>query len=118
MSTKTEQSAPIEDDAPDKTLVSFGDWIARLITHEDVPDTLRNALSMMVVNTISNQSGYDWSDDLEGLRFMLPRLLFQMNEEYARAVIQTTDELVLMLLPEKLRREFQESHWLKGDASR
>jgi hypothetical protein len=103
-----------ESEAPDAALVNFGDWIARLITHPDVPDEISNAVGMVVVNIISNHSGYHWSSDAEGLRFMLPRLLFHMNEEYAEGCIHTLSEMILSSLPEELRREFQDSRWLRG----
>ena len=88
--------------------IDFGNYIARVITHPKTPPALKSALQAVIVNTMSNESGYDWSDDEEGLSFLVPRFLQRMDEEFAFGVQHTTLEFIRDGLPEALKQEIRE----------
>ncbi len=92
---------------PSQALNDFADYIARVVTHPKTPKALTDALCMVIVNIISNESGYSWADDADGLRFMLPRMLFEMNESYANGIISTLHETVHSLLSEAIKHEIR-----------
>ncbi len=98
---------------PSQALNDFADYIARVVTHPQSPKALTDALCMVIVNIVSNESGYSWADDADGLRFMLPRLLFNMNEMYANGIIGTLHETVHSLLPEAVKLEIRKE--IHGD---
>jgi len=54
---------------------NFGNYLARVVRHPQTPAALKSALQAVVVNTMSNNSDYQWADDAEGLRFIVPRTL-------------------------------------------
>lgn len=99
---------------PDHSLISFTDWLTRAMTHPDTPETLRTSLGMIVGNIFTNESGYDWTSDEEGLRFMLPRLLFHMSDDYALGLIHTTGELVNAALPREVHKQIGSKYSVKG----
>jgi len=41
-----------------------------------MPPALKSALQAVIVNTMSNESGYDWSNDEVGLRFLVHAFCF------------------------------------------
>ncbi len=85
----------------------FADYLARIVMHPKTPAALKSALQAVIVNAMSNESGYNWSDDEEGLRFLVPRFLEQMNEEYAFGILHTLYGIINDTLPEALRREIR-----------
>ena len=102
--------------APDTSeFANFADYLARVVTHPQTPPTLKSALQAVVVNTMSNNSDYQWADDAEGLRFIVPRTLRQMDEGYASGIIHSTREFIADSLPEKLKGEISE--WAGVDAA-
>ncbi|MDQ3753828.1 MAG: hypothetical protein M3371_03750 [Acidobacteriota bacterium] len=86
----------------------FADYLARIVMHPKTPAALKSALQAVIVNAMSNESGYNWADDEEGLRFLVPRFLEQMNEEYAFGVQHTIQQFISDSLPEALRQEIRE----------
>jgi hypothetical protein len=97
------ENVPAESFSEDCHLVNFTNWLARAVTHPDTPESVRDALSSIIVNTISNESGYSWVDDAEGLAFLLPRYLFHMNEQYAKGIMHAVGELIDSGLPPNVR---------------
>jgi len=71
--------------------------------HPRTPPALKSALQAVIVNTMSNESGYDWSNDEVGLRLLVPRFLFHMDEEFAFGIQHTTCALINGALPETLK---------------
>ena len=86
----------------------FGDYLARVIMHPQTPAALKSALQAVIVNIMSNESGYDWSDDEAGLRFLVPRFLSHMADDYATGIIHAMGELIADSLPGELKRELME----------
>jgi hypothetical protein len=72
------------------------------------PAALKSALQAVVVNTMSNNSGYSWAEDEEGLRFLIPRFLSHMKDDYAWGIAHATEEVIADTLPEALKRELRE----------
>jgi hypothetical protein len=99
------KEAASEAETPDIALTNYTAWIARGLTHPKMKPAIKDALQSIIVNVITNQSGYVWDDDVEGLRFMLPRLLFHMNDDYAQGALHALGELIDAGLPEQARRE-------------
>jgi len=89
----------------------FGDYLVRVIMHPRTPAALKSALQAVVVNVMSNETGYSWADDEAGLRFLVPRFLSHMADDYATAVVHTTNEMIADSLSGELRREL-----MKGGA--
>jgi hypothetical protein len=58
---------------------NFGDYLARVIMHPQTPATLKSALQAVVVNIMSNETGYSWADDEAGLSFLVPLFLSHMR---------------------------------------
>ncbi len=85
-----------------------GDYLARVIMHPQTPATLKSALQAVVVNIMSNESGYSWADDEAGLRFLVPRFLEHMDDDYATGIIHATNEICADSLPGELKRELME----------
>jgi hypothetical protein len=85
-----------------------GDYLARVIMHPRTPAALKSALQAVVVNVMSNETGYSWADDEAGLRFLVPRFLSHMADDYATAVVHTTNEMIADSLSGELRRELME----------
>ncbi len=102
-SKKTER-----DDKLTAADTDFGDYLARVIMHPQTPAALKSALQAVVVNVMSNETSYSWADDEAGLRFLVPRFLEHMEEEYATAVVHTTNEMIADSLPGELKRELME----------
>ena len=44
--------------------------------HPRTPPALKSELQAVIVNTMSNESGYDWSNDEVGLRFLVHAFRF------------------------------------------
>ena len=86
----------------------FGDYLVRVIMHPQTPAALKSALQAVVVNVMSNETGYSWADDEAGLRFLVPRFLSHMADDYATAVVHTTNEMIADSLSGELRRELME----------
>jgi hypothetical protein len=76
--------------------------------HPQTPPALKSALQAVVVNIMSNETAYQWADDKAGLRFLVPRFLSHMADDYATAVVHTTNEMIAGSLPGELRRELME----------
>ena len=93
------------DVGPARGLVRFGAHVARVVAHPKTPPALKSALQAIIVNVVSNESGYEWADDEEGLRFLVPRYLYQMNEAYATGLIHALSELIADSLPAGLKQE-------------
>ena len=89
----------------------FGDYLARVIMHPQTPAALKSALQAVIVNIMSNETSYSWADDEAGLRFLVPRFLSHMADDYATAVVHTTNEMIADSLSGELRREL-----MKGGA--
>jgi hypothetical protein len=95
--------------APDPSgFANFGDYLARVIMHPRTPAALKSALQAVVVNTMSNESGYSWADDEAGLRFLIPLFLSHMADDYATGIMHATGEMIAGSLPGELRRELME----------
>jgi hypothetical protein len=105
MNTKLKQQPATEVQSPDRQLTNYTDWIARGLKHPKINPAVKDALQSIVVSIVANHSGYIWDDDEEGLRFMLPRLLFHMNEEYAEGILHSLGELISSGLPEAARNQ-------------
>jgi len=86
----------------------FADYLARVVTHPQTPSALKSALQAVIVNTMSNNTGYDWLKDEAGLRFLLPRFLFHMDEEFAGGIQHTICGFINDALLEALRQELRE----------
>jgi hypothetical protein len=92
---------------PYRSPEDFGAYLARVVTHEQTPRTLQSALLSIIVNIISNNSSYSWTDDEESLTFLLPRYLFHMNERYAEGIIHAIGELIDDQLPRSVNDEIR-----------
>ena len=113
--TKTKLQPPVtETESPDEQLTAYTDWIARAVMHPDTPEVISDGLQSIIVNIASNESGYDWSNDEEGLRFMLPRLLFYMNDEYAKGLLQSMGELIDSTVSREVRDQLGSPYNMKG----
>ncbi len=86
----------------------FGDYLARVIMHPRTPATLKSALQAVVVNIMSNETSYSWADDEAGLRFLVPRFLSHMDDDYATGIVHSTQEFIADSLPEALKHELRE----------
>jgi hypothetical protein len=87
---------------------SFGDYLARVVMHPKTPGALKSALQAVVVNTMSNNTAYQWADDEAGLRFLIPLFLSHMNDDYATGIVHATNEMCADSLPGELKRELME----------
>jgi len=95
--------------APDTSeFANFADYLARVVTHPQTPPTLKSALQAVVVNTMSNETAYQWADDEAGLRFLIPLFLSHMNADYATGIVHATNEICADSLPGELKRELME----------
>jgi hypothetical protein len=86
----------------------FGDYLARVIMHPQTPAALKSALQAVIVNIMSNETAYQWADDEAGLRFLVPRFLSHMADDYATGIVHTTNELIAASLSGELKRELME----------
>ena len=102
-SAKTKPPAEVKQDKPDASLVNYTDWIARATMHPGTPAVVKHALQSIIVSIVSNESGYSWDDDEEGLRFLLPRYLFHMHDQYALAILPGVGELIDSAIPRDVR---------------
>ena len=84
---------------------AFAHYVSLIITDKRTPRAVVNVLAGIIISDISNNSGYAWHVDEEGLRFMLPRLLSNMNEMYAEGLITAALTAAEELMPTKLRDE-------------
>jgi hypothetical protein len=69
------------------------------------PRTIRDMIVTVLVDDISNNSGYDWMTDREGLNFMLPRLLNGLNEHYKDGITDAMVSVIEDLLPAEVKRD-------------
>ncbi len=76
--------------------------------HPQTPPALKSALQAVIVNTMSNETAYQWADDEAGLSFLIPLFLSHMNDDYATGIVHSTKEFIADSLPEALRREIRE----------
>ena len=83
----------------------FAAYIARVITSKRTPKQVKSVIFQILIAGISNNSGYNWSEDAEAINFMLLRLLDHMNEMYAEGIMDTTCDLLEGLLPEAIKGE-------------
>jgi len=102
---KTKQKKVEPDHAE---FANFADYLARVVMHPQTPPALKSALQAVVVNIMSNETSYQWADDEAGLRFLVPRFLSHMADDYATAVVHTTNEMIADSLPGELKRELME----------
>jgi len=86
----------------------FGDYLARVIMHPRTPAALKSALQAVIVNIMSNETSYQWADDEAGLRFLVPRFLSHMDDDYATGIMHTTGEMIAGSLSGELKRELME----------
>jgi hypothetical protein len=105
MTTKLKPQPATEVESPDRQLTNYTDWIARGLKHPKMNPAVKDALQSIICNIVANHSGYVWDDDEEGLRFMLPRLLFHMHEEYGEGILHSLGELIRSGLPEAARNQ-------------
>ncbi len=99
---KTKQKKVEPDHAE---FANFADYLARVVMHPRTPPALKSALQAVIVNTMSNETAYQWADDEAGLRFLIPLFLSHMNEDYATGIVHSTQEFIADSLPGELRRE-------------
>ena len=96
-------------DEPDPAaFASFADYLARVVMHPQAPPALKSALQAVVVNTMSNETAYQWADDEAGLSFLIPLFLSHMHADYATGIVHSTQEFIADSLPEALRQELME----------
>lgn len=114
MAKTKEQTAPAEAEQPDIHLLRACHYFALVAAHPYTPASLREGLLNVFVNILANASGYNWSNDEEGLRFMLPRLFFHTNDEYATGIIHALDHMIDGALPRDLRDELKERGRING----
>jgi hypothetical protein len=117
MNTKLQQQPATEVQSPDRQLTNYTDWIARGLKHPKMNPAVKDGLQSIIVNILSNHSGYVWDNDDEGLRFMLPRLLVHMNEQYAEGILHSLGELVDSGLPEAARKQIGSPFTQEGGES-
>jgi hypothetical protein len=79
--------------------------LAHITMHPKTPQAIRSALQSLIVNIISNESGYQWIDDEEALVFLLPRYLNHMDESYAKGLIHAASEIIYDTCPAEVRRD-------------
>ena len=79
----------------------FAEYIARVMEHPKTPRTARDVIFAILITDLSNNSGYGWEEDPEGLRFMLPRLLSHLNRLYSDGLTDATFSAIQELLPIK-----------------
>jgi len=95
--------------APDHAeFANFADYLARVIMHPRTPAALKSVLQAVIVNIMSNETGYSWADDEAGLRFLVPRFLSHMADDYATGIIHATGEMIADSLSGELKRELME----------
>jgi hypothetical protein len=83
----------------DREIRQFTDFIISLVSNRKTPRAVRNAIAVIVIDELANTGGYAWHEDEEGLRFMLPRILSNMNEMYASGIISATVSVLGELVP-------------------
>jgi len=95
--------------APDPSkFANFADYLARVVMHRRTPPALKCALQAVIVNTMSNETAYQWADDEAGLRFLIPLFLSHMNDDYATGIVHATSEMCADGLPGELKQELME----------
>jgi len=91
-STRCAPSPPSPTYAPDRKLLDLTGMIADVMTDPRTPPAVRSAMQAAVVNVASNESGYEWAEDAEALRFLLPRFFYFMPEGYANGLLHALSE--------------------------
>ena len=92
-------------------------YIACIVTDPRTPRAAQVVINGILINCIANVSSYDWTADAEGLRFMLPRLLENMNEMFADGVTESLQQAIEDLLPGDLQGELFRASNKEGRAS-
>lgn len=100
---------PREDNWKD-AMHRFGQELSRTVAHPKTPRVVKSALEAVIVNTISNETSYQWIHDEEALAFLIPRFLLGMEEGYALGLIHALDAITRDVLPHEVREEIR-----KGD---
>jgi hypothetical protein len=97
----------------------FAEYIARVVGHPKTPRMVKNLIDSVLIVDLSNNSGYDWTDDPEAVRFMLPRLLGHLNEMYSSGLMDVTFTVIKELLPKAVKdaADFGRTKQEKGGAS-
>jgi hypothetical protein len=82
-----------------------GRELAHITFHPKTPKAIKSALQALIVNIISNESGYNWISDEEALCFLLPRYFNHMDEEYARGLVHAATEIVHDTCPAEVEQD-------------
>ena len=77
----------------EEAMIEAGRELAHITFHPQTPETITAALQALIVNTISNESGYAWINDIDALCFLLPRYLNHIPAQYARGIIHAALEM-------------------------
>jgi hypothetical protein len=103
--TQLKEIEPREIQTWEEATNEAGRKLAHITMHPKTPKAIKSALQSLIVNIISNESGYEWIADEEALTFLLPRYLNHMDEEYARGIIHAAFEMADDACPKEVEQD-------------
>ena len=92
-------------DYQDRQIREFTAFIVSLVANKKTPRAARSVIAAITIDVLANSSSFAWNEDPEALALMLPHILSDMNEIYARGVMSAAMSVLGELVPSEIKDE-------------